>query len=193
MQAFRDHLGTDQNVDLAGPKCAERFAISLLACHRIGVHPFHHRLRKDMPDRSLNFLGAESGVNQRILSALRTFFWNSRGMSAKMTAEAQDRAMKGESDAAIGTITRPPAIAADQRRGKTAPIEKKNGLFTFVETLRHRGAQFVRENCAGPVAPLLLPQIDDSDSRHLAVVHALSQRRELIFGGERVMVTLEGR
>ena len=110
-----------------------------------------------MPDRSLHFLGAESGVNQRVLSALRTFFGNSRGMSAKMTGEAQDRAMKGESDAAIGTITRPPAIAADQRRGKTAPIEKKNSLFMFFETLRGCSPQFFRENCAGPVTSLLLP------------------------------------
>src|SRR5438874_10964839 len=110
-----------------------------------------------MPHRSLHFLGAESGVNQRILSALRTFFWNSRGMSAKMTIEAQDRAMKGQSDAAIGTITRPPAIAADQRSRKTATIEKKNSLFMFLKTLRHCSPQFFRENCAGPIAPLLLP------------------------------------
>src|SRR5438270_3977339 len=144
-----------------------------------------------MPNCRLYFLGTESRIDQRILSALGTFFWNSCGMSAKMTAESKDRAMKGQSDAAIGTITGLPAIAAHQRCGKTAPIEKENGLFTFVETLRHCRAQFFRENCAGPVAPLLLPQINDADFRHLAVVDALGQRRELILAAERVVVTLE--
>ena len=77
-----------------------------------------------MPDRILYFLGAESGINQRVLSALRTFFWDSRGVSAKVAGEAKDRAMKGQSHAAIGTITRSSAVAADQRRGETSAIEE---------------------------------------------------------------------
>ena len=41
MQTLRDHLRADENVDLAGAEGAQRFAIRILARHRIGIHPPH--------------------------------------------------------------------------------------------------------------------------------------------------------
>ena len=50
MQAFRDHLCADENIDLAGAKISQRFAIRFLARHRIGVHAAHHRFGKNLRD-----------------------------------------------------------------------------------------------------------------------------------------------
>src|SRR6266478_4453157 len=41
MQAFGDHLRTDEDVDLAGAKISKGVAISFLTGHGIGVHPAH--------------------------------------------------------------------------------------------------------------------------------------------------------
>src|SRR6476661_1929586 len=38
MQALRDHLRADENVDLDGAKIPQRFALRFLTGHRIGVH-----------------------------------------------------------------------------------------------------------------------------------------------------------
>jgi hypothetical protein len=43
--------------------------------------------------------------------------------------------VKGERDAAIGTIARLAAIAAKQRRGKAATIQKQNCLLAFFEAI----------------------------------------------------------
>jgi hypothetical protein len=48
MQAFRDHLCADENIDLACAKISQRFAIRFLAGHGIRVHAAHHRFRKDL-------------------------------------------------------------------------------------------------------------------------------------------------
>src|SRR5213082_3870890 len=98
--------------------------------------------------------------------------------------------MKGERDAAIRTIARLPALAAKQRGRKSAPIEKQDCLFAFCHPSRNRAPQPFRKN-GRALASLFLPQIDYANQRHLAVVHALGQRGELVLFRERVVVTLE--
>ena len=44
VQALRDHLRADEDVDLAGPKRSERFAIRIATLHHVGIHPLHDGL-----------------------------------------------------------------------------------------------------------------------------------------------------
>jgi len=46
MKTFGDHLRTNQDVDLAGAKISQSFAVSFFSSHRIGVHPAHVRFGK---------------------------------------------------------------------------------------------------------------------------------------------------
>src|SRR5256885_6543044 len=62
MQTFGNHLRADEDVDLAGAKIPQRFAISVLARHRIGVHSRDVRLWEKLRDRPFHFLGPEAGV-----------------------------------------------------------------------------------------------------------------------------------
>jgi hypothetical protein len=50
MQTFRDHLCADENINLAGAKISERFAVRFLAGHRIGVHAAHHGFGENLGD-----------------------------------------------------------------------------------------------------------------------------------------------
>src|SRR6516165_10044885 len=49
MQPLRNHLRPDQDIDLAGTKLTQRFAIRFLARHRVGIHSSHNRIRKNLP------------------------------------------------------------------------------------------------------------------------------------------------
>ena len=191
MQTFRDHLRADKNVDLAGAKASQRFAIRILARHRIGIHPPNDCLRENLRDVGLHFFRAETGIDERVFAARRTFLRNGRGVAAQMAAQARNPAMKGERDAAIRAIARFAAIAAEQRSGKTAPVEKENGLLAFFESSGDRVAQFLRQNGRRFFFASLLPQIDDANERHLVFIDAFGQRRELILAARGVEITFQ--
>ena len=84
VQTFRDHLSADEHIDFPGAERSQRFTIRVFARHRICVHPPDDRFRKNLADVRFHFLGPEPRVNKRILAAGRAFFWNGRGVSAKM-------------------------------------------------------------------------------------------------------------
>src|SRR4029453_13530738 len=120
MQTFRDHLGADEDVDLAGTKGMQRFAVSVFARHRIGIHSPNDCFGEDRGNVRLHFFGAESGVDERVLAALRTALWHRRAMAAEVTAETRVGAVEGEGDAAVRAVARLPAVAAKERGGETA-------------------------------------------------------------------------
>ena len=67
METLRDHLRADENVDLTDTESMEGFAIRILAGHRIGVHPAHDSMGKDVGHVSLYLFRSETGINQGIL------------------------------------------------------------------------------------------------------------------------------
>ena len=101
--------------------------------------------------------------------------------------------MKRERDTAIRTIARFAAIAAQQRSGKTAPIQKQNCLLAFFQTIGDGLRQFLGKNGGFLFLPSLLAQIDDAHERHLLLIHALRERNEPVFSGRRVVITLQRR
>ena len=88
--------------------------------------------------------------------------------------------MKSERHAAVRAVARFATIAAQQRSGKSAPVQKQNRLLAFLEASGHRRSQFVGENRQPFLFSSFLPQIDNANQRHLAVVHPLGQANELI-------------
>src|SRR2546423_4279319 len=146
MKAFRDHLRADENVDLAGAESVKGFAIGVLARHRIGIHSPHGRVWKKLSDVRLDLLGAEPGINERVLRTRRAFLRHSGGMTAQMTGQARDPAMKCQGDAAIRAIARLAAVAAEKRSGKTAPVQEQDRLLALLEPRRDCGAQFFGKN-----------------------------------------------
>ena len=99
--------------------------------------------------------------------------------------------MEGEGDTAIRAIARFAAVAAKQRSGKAAPIQKQNCLLAFLETISDSAAQFFRQNRNRPFFPAFLAKIDNAHERHLPIVHALRQGRQPILADGRVVITLQ--
>jgi hypothetical protein len=99
--------------------------------------------------------------------------------------------MKGERDAAIRTIARFTAIAAQQRGGKPAPVQKQNRLLSFLEAIGNGLRQFFGQNGGLLFLPSFLSQIDNTYERHLLLIDALSERNEPVFFDRRVVITLE--
>src|ERR1700756_4919186 len=138
MQTFRDHLRADQDVDLAGTKISQRFAISFLPCHRVRVHPPNDGLWKNLAHYRFDFLGAEARINEAVFSASRAFLWYGRGMAAEVATQPRGMPMKGQRNTAIRAIASFAATAAKQRSGKAASIQKQDGLFAPFQTAGDR-------------------------------------------------------
>ena len=98
--------------------------------------------------------------------------------------------MKRERDTAIRTVARFTAIAAQQRRGKPAPVQKQNRLLSFLEAIGNGLRQFFGENGGSFFFPSFLAEIDDTEERHLLLIHALRERNEPVFPGRRVVIAL---
>src|ERR1043166_2426918 len=96
--------------------------------------------------------------------------------------------MKRERDAAIRTVARFTAIAAKERRGKTAPIQKQDRLLTFFQTIGNGLRQFSGQNSGLLLLSPFLPQIDDAHERHLFFIYALSERNEPILPDRGVVI-----
>ena len=110
-----------------------------------------------------------------------------------MAAQARGPAMEGERDAAIRTVPRFAASAAQERSRESATVEKQNGLLVLLKPARDRRAQLFGENRGDFFLSPREPQIDDPHQRHLAIVHALRQIQQPIFPLNGVVITLERR
>ena len=75
--------------------------------------------------------------------------------------------MKRERDAAIRAISRFATIAAQQRSGKTAPVQKQDRLFSFLEPIGDGVRNFSDRIAAFFSFPPFLAQIDNANERHL--------------------------
>ena len=89
VQAFRDHLGADEDVDLAGAKSVERFAVGVFAGHGVGVHSPNDGLGEDGGDVRLHFFGAEAGVDERVFAAFRAALRDGGAVAADVAAQAR--------------------------------------------------------------------------------------------------------
>src|SRR5262249_48353513 len=115
-------------------------------------------------------------------------------MSAQMTTQSSRNCrlpVKRERDTAIRAVARFAAIAAQQRRGKSAPVQKQNRLLAFLEAIGNGLRQFLGENGGFLFFPSFLAQIDNSHERHLLLVHALRERDESVLSDRRVVITLQ--
>ena len=67
-----------------------------------------------MRDMRFDLFGSESGIDERVFATGRTLLRHRGGMPAEMATQARGGAVKRERDAAIRTIARFAARAAEQ-------------------------------------------------------------------------------
>src|SRR6476620_9500808 len=133
-------------------------------------------------------------IKQSKLSAGRTLIRNRGGVPAQMTAQSSGDCgltVKRERDTAIRTIARFTAIAAQQRGGKPAPVQKQDRLLSFLEAIGNGLRQFFGQNGGFLSLSSFLAQIDNTYERHLLLIDALSERNEPVLFDRHVVVTLQ--
>ena len=117
-------------------------------------------------------------------------------MSAQMTAQSSSdcgMAVKRERDTAIGTVARFTAIAAQQGRGKSAPIQKQDRLLALFQTIGNCLRQLFGQDSGFLFLSSFLPQIDDAHERHLFFIYALSERNEPVLPDRGVVIAFKRR
>src|SRR5262249_52447565 len=161
--------------NFADAKIAENFAVVILALHRIGVHPMNTRVGKEFRERFLDFLRARAGeANSGVLATIiRANCRHFLAVAADVAGELLFKAMVGEGDAAIRAAANVTALRALQGSGIAAPVQKQNGLFTALESLRNSFFELRREDRNTLFLSRSLAHVHDADLRHLLIIHAL--------------------
>ena len=151
MQALGDHLGADEDINLAGAEIAQDAAVIVLAFHGIGVHAADARVREEFGQGVLDLLRAGAGeADGRVAAFLVRAERRDRfDVAANVAGQVLLDAMVGEGDAAIGAIRDEAASRALQRGGVTAPVQEQDGLLAPFEPLVDGFLELRREDGTG--------------------------------------------
>ena len=192
MQAFGDHLCSDQDIDRAFLEGLKRLVIGVLAAHRISIHSCHPRIRKHALDGILHLLRPHAGVPNRWIFACGTRFGRALIISANVTCKLGGVTMVGERHTAIHASADVTTRLAEHCRGKASPVEEKDRLLAIGQALpdgvdQGRRANRVESGRAGGPAHIQHP-----DERHAATVDTLAELQESIFSGLHIAPTLHG-
>ena len=88
IQTLRNHLGSNQDVDLAGSEFTQHLGIGTSLLHGVGIHPGNLGTRKGAADPFLHTLGSDSRVTDAGITALRAPIRGRRGMAAEMAGQS---------------------------------------------------------------------------------------------------------
>ena len=101
--------------------------------------------------------------------------------------------MHRQRDAAVGTIERRAALAAEHRGRESSPVEQQQRLFAPLETLREGGHERRAQNDVGTFGCQHLPHVDHAYVGERPIQHTPLQRDELVAAVERMTIALHRR
>ena len=145
VQPFSDHLRTDQNIRLAGTKSTEHFQVGVFLLRRIPIHTDHAGFREKSANFYFHLFGADSEWSDAVSGALRADAWGFTLIGAMVADKSGACLMKSQGDIAVRATRRIAAVPAEEEHRKAAPVEEKNGLLAFCQTVGNRFAQRFRE------------------------------------------------
>src|SRR5687768_1620011 len=138
VEAFRDHLRSEQNVDLAAGDAIENPGVRPFPARGVEVHSRDSRRGKSLAQKPLDLLRSKSTLLE-IASAAP---WAIRSWIFLVQAVMADQSLRipvmGERDAAMrARCDRSTVDALDERRVATA-VQEKNALLTAAQTVHDR-------------------------------------------------------
>ena len=194
VQPLRDHLGPDQDIELAAPEPLENHLVVVRAAHRVGIHAGDPgRVEHGARDR-LDLLGAESGVADLRRTALRAGRVGGNHAAAQVAAQDLMQLRIGVGHRTIRTARLEAALLADHDPRIAAPVQEEDALLAAVHPVphrldQHRGEKRAFARLRRPVPPL----VDDADMRRQLVVHLRRHAGQQKFAGLCVVCALGGR
>ncbi len=149
--ALGEHLGADQDVDVARANALAHLVPGVLAARAVAVDPQHARLRKMAAERLFDALGALPHGRQIRLAALRAGRRDTPLVSAVVAMETQFGDVQNELRR-TAIASRQPAAVATGEHGRVAPaIDENERLFLALEA-RFERAQEPRRRSHRPSA-----------------------------------------
>ena len=171
---FCDHLCADEELRLAARKRAEHLLHRVFRTDGVRIHAKCNGLRKEIVQRFLHLLGADTEILDKRLSAGGATGWQGLDRAAEMTPQPVFALVIRHGDIAIVAEDDVSAVSAGDEGGIAPSIDEQHRLLAFFEAL----AQILREFSAedAVVACLkLLPHVDDLDHGQRTVLNALGQ------------------
>ena len=189
-----DHLGADQDVDLAGREARQHRGDGAAPPDGVAVDAGDARLREQRRNFRLDPLGAEADLLEDTPGAVRAGRRQPDRVVAVVAAGALRRAVDGQRHAAVRALERLPALPAEHAGGEAAPVQQHHRLLAAARAARRSPrAAAPLTITSGPAAAYSLAHVDHRDAGHRPIEHALLERDQRVAAGLRVVEALERR
>ena len=162
------------------------------ASNRVAIDARDAGGRKERANLMLDALGAEADLFEIRTGALRARLGYGNRVVAVMASSSSQRSVNREGHAAIRTLRRRAALPAEDRGGKTAPIQQNDRLLTAFEPPCHGFPQRRAQDRLGAVRCINFAHVDDTHVGERPIEDALLERDELVPPALRVLIALEG-
>ena len=201
VEPFRDHLGAEQHVHVAGTHAVEDLGVGPLATRGIHVHARDARRRVPLREEALHLLRSEAALPERPATAAGAESLRRFGVQAIVAHQALRRAVIRERDAAIGACRDVAAVAALHRARVAAPVQQEDALLAGREALGERALEWrtddrlkvARTDRGARGVAAQRAQVHDLHLRQLRASHTLGEREQPILARRRVDPAFEAR
>ena len=188
---FGNHLGADQDVDVAVAQSTQNALMRRLGTSGVAVHAGQPRFGKQRAQHRFDLLGAEAVGPQRGPFAPRAQRRHRLVETAVMAPQPVGAAVIRQRHAAMFAVGNRAAITALQVGGKTAPVNQNEALLAALQAggdgfpQRAGNDAFVRRR--------VLPLVHQRDSRQRLVVNTMGQGKKQVLAGSGIVKRLHRR
>ena len=130
IQPLRNHLSPDKNIRLAPFERPQRFRVSALPRHRVPVHSQRPRVGKLLMHGVLYFFRSHAKRPEPQAAAFGAGVRGAAAIIAVVALQIPSGMVVGQGNIAVRAAKREAAVTAEEKRGKSPAIEKKNRLLT---------------------------------------------------------------
>ncbi len=182
VEAFGDHLGAEEDVDLFGTEVAKGVAESVFSAGGVGVEARDLGGGEDLAENDFGFFGAVSLLANCGIVAVGAGAGDDGLVAADVADEAFFGAVVGEGDGAVVALDDVAAGWALEGAGEAAAVEEDDDLFVRFEAFFNGSTKDVGDDGVAPFVFLGLDaHIDNAGEGEGSSIGALGEFDELVF------------
>jgi hypothetical protein len=189
VEAFGDHLGAYEDVDLAGFELEQGIAEGVLLLHGVRIDAGGAGFGEEGSEGVVDAFRAVSCEEDAGVSAFRAFARREFLEAADVADEAFAFLMERHGNRAVGAADDVAAGEALDAGGKAPAVDEEDGLFGALEALVEGDAETFTDDGWGPFGgpALFVPHVDDADEREAGAVGPFRHAEKLVFAAEGIV------
>ena len=193
IQAFGDHLGSQQNVYFTGPELVQDVSDGVFPPRHVCVHARDARRGKGAAQDFLHFLGTVALEKDAGGFAFRAGSGHQGLETAQMAHQAVFRAVVGEGKGTVHARDDVPAVRALDGTCESAAIEQQDHLLPPVQAAVDGHSEAFRKHIGAGFVFTLRFHVQNADQRQLLAVRTFRQPGQGVFSGLGVVDAFQGR